>query len=94
MGKRKNRSYSEEFRTEAVNLVLKQGLTQTKVAQDLGVSQSLLSKWVKKAKEAENPGALATSERLELKRLRRENQILKQERDILKKAAAFFAKEM
>ena len=43
MGKRKNRSYSEEFRKEAVNLVLKQGLTQTKVAQDLGVSQSILN---------------------------------------------------
>jgi transposase len=60
----------------------------------LGIAQSVLSRWVARARREAEPGALTAAERDELKRLRRENDILRQERDILKKAAAFFAKEM
>jgi len=94
MAKRKRRTYTPEFRAEAVALVVEGGVSQCQVARDLGISQSLLSKWVQKAKVAALPGALTAAEREELRKLRREVNILRQERDILKKAAAFFAKEM
>ena len=94
MAKKKRRTYTPEFRAEAVALVVEGGVSQSQVARDLGIAQSLLSKWVQKAKVAALPGALTAAEREELRRLRRENNILRQERDILKKAAAFFAKEM
>ncbi len=91
---RKRRKYTPEFRAEAVALVEQEGVTQSQVACDLGISQSLLSKWVQNAKLASLPGALTAAEREEMRQLRREVSILRQERDILKKAAAFFAKEM
>ena len=91
---KKRPTYTPEFRAEAVALVVEGGVSQAQVARDLGIAQSLLSKWVQKAKVAALPGALTAAEREELRRLRRENNILRQERDILKKAAAFFAKEM
>jgi len=94
MAKKKRRTYTPEFRAEAVALVEREGVTQSQVARDLGISQSLLSKWVQNAKLAALPGALTAAEREEMRQLRRENAILRQERDILKKAAAFFAKEM
>lgn len=94
MAKKKRRTYTPEFRAEAVALVEQEGVTQSQVARDLGISQSLLSKWVQNAKVAALPGALTVAEREEMRRLKRENAILRQERDILKKAAAFFAKEM
>ena len=94
MAKRKRRTYTPEFRAEAVALVVEGGVSQCQVARDLGISQSLLSKWVQKAKVAALPGALTAAEREELRKLRREVNILRQERDILQKAAAFFAKEM
>ncbi len=91
---RKRRKYTPEFRAEAVALVEQEGVTQSQVARDLGISQSLLSKWVQNAKLASLPGALTAAEREEMRQLRREVSILRQERDILKKAATFFAKEM
>ena len=91
---RKRRKYTPEFRAEAVALVEQEGVSQSQVARDLGISQSLLSKWVQNAKLASLPGALTAAEREEMRQLRREVSILRQERDILKKAAAFFAKEM
>ncbi len=91
---RKRRKYTPEFRAEAVALVEQEGVTQSQVARDLGISQSLLSKWVQNAKLASLPGALTAAEREEMRQLRREVSILRQERDILRKAAAFFAKEM
>lgn len=94
MAKKKRRTYTPEFRAEAVALAEHEGVTQSQVARDLGISQSLLSKWVQNAKVAALPGALTVAEREEMRRLKRENAILRQERDILKKAAAFFAKEM
>ena len=94
---RKRRTYSAEFRAEAVRLVLESGLKHVRVARDLGIPESSVSRWVRQARiDAGHgqAGELTTDERAELVRLRRENRILQQEREILKKAAAFFAKEM
>ena len=87
------RKYSREFRAEAVKLVQEHGLTIGQASRDLGIHASMLSRWLKKARELAEPGALSEAERREFQRLRKENAVLKRERDILKKAAAFFAKE-
>ncbi len=90
----KRRSYTPEFKAEAVKLVLTKGLTRAQAGRDLGVSESLMGRWVQQAEEALEPqDGLSAQEREELKRLRRENSVLRMEREILKKAAAFFAKE-
>ena len=85
------RRYDEEFRREAVKLVLEGGLRPSRVARDLGVSETSLSKWLAAAKDA-SPEPISESEREELKRLRKENAQLRVERDILKKATAYFAR--
>ncbi len=93
---RKRREFSTEFKEEAVNLVLEAGMGISEVAEDLDIGRSSLYNWVKQAEADrgnEASDCLTTSEREDLKRLRRENRILKEERLILKKAAAFFAKE-
>lgn len=96
MSKRKRRSFTPEFKAEAVNQVLKKGRSINEVSEELGLYWSTLGKWVDQAKADKGkaaPGALTTEEREELKRLRREVKNLREEKDILKKAAAFFAKE-
>ncbi|CAM3245413.1 transposase [Nocardioides dubius] len=89
--------YPTEFRTEAVRLVLTTDKSMAEVARDLGISDKTLAGWVRKdrAKQTADalPGALNEHERLELKRLRKEVADLKVEREILRKAAAYFAKE-
>ena len=94
-GSKGRRSFTPEFREGAVRLVLDEGRSLTQVARDLGVGQSTVSKWVTQAKADRSKGAtgLTTAERNELRRLRREVQSLREDREILKKAAAFFAKE-
>ena len=96
MGKRR-RTYTREFKTEAVKLVTEQGYSVAEAARSLGVHETLLRSW-KHALESQgtdafpgqgNPPAIEE----ELRRLRAENKRLLAERDILKKAAAFFAKE-
>ena len=92
----KRRSFTDEFRAGAVRLVLQEGRSVAEVARDLDLWESVLHTWVKQAKADSGkgrPGVLTSSEKEELSTLRRENRLLKQERDILKKAAAFFAKE-
>jgi len=86
--------YSKEFKSEAVQLVRSSGRPVSQIARELGISGNSLRNWVKQAQidQGERQG-LTTDERDELKRLRRENRVLKQERDFLKKAAAFFARE-
>jgi transposase len=94
--KRTRRSFSDEFKAGAVRLVLEEGKTVGAVARDLDLTESSLRKWVEQARAdagRRKPGALTTGEREELSRLRKENRILQEEREILKKAAAFFAKE-
>jgi transposase len=88
--------YPAAFRVEAVELARSSGKPIPELAKDLGVSGQTLRNWVHQADVDAGqgrPGELTTAEREELRRLRRENQTLRQEREILKKAAAFFAKE-
>lgn len=88
--------YPKEFRQRAVDLVRTSGKTLGGLAKDLDVANQTLRNWVQQA-EADagrgRPGDLSTAEKTELQNLKRENRILREERDILKKAAAFFAKE-
>jgi transposase len=85
--------YSSEFKAEAVRLVLEQGLAPAQAARDLGVSQTSMDKWIRQARLSRpSDEPIAISEREELKLLRKEVSALKLEREILKKAAAYFAK--
>jgi transposase len=94
-GRRPRRSFTEEFRAGAVRLVLDEGKTVGQVARDLDLTETALREWVKRARADRTQGrtGLTTAEREELSRLRKENRILAEEREILKKAAAFFAKQ-
>ena len=86
--------YPEEFRREAIALV-RGGRTISDVAGSLGVTEPSLRTWVKRdqLERRERDDGLTVAEREELRRLRRENKRLEQERDLLKRAAAFFARE-
>ena len=93
---RKRRKFNAEFKAEAVRLCKIGDRTVRQVAKDLDLTETALREWVKRAAIDAGkgpPGALTTAEREELTRLRRENKRLQMEREILKKAAAFFAKE-
>lgn len=95
-GRRARRKFSEEFREGAVRLVLDEGRTAGAVARELDLTESALRSWVARAladRTKGKSGGLTTAERDELAKLRKENRQLRLERDILKKAAAFFAKE-
>jgi len=87
--------YAKEFRTEAVRLVRESGKSLAQIAKDLGVSEPTLRGWRKQTQldNGTRSDGLTTEEQLEVRRLRRENRVLREERDILRKAAAFFAKE-
>ena len=85
---RTRRSFSEEFKIEAVKLVTEQNYKVAEAARNLGIADNLLRRW--KDKYAENSD---DTENEELKHLRAENKRLRMERDILKKATAFFASE-
>jgi transposase len=87
-------AYPEEFRREAVQM-LRAGRTPRELAESLGVSEQTLRNWRRQDQRDrhERDDGLTSDEREELRRLRRENARLKQERDLLKRAAAFFAKE-
>ena len=86
------RKFSAEFKTEAVKLVLEQGLTPAQACRDVGIGSSTMDKWLKEARAQAKPEAVTENEREELKRLRKEVHYLKMERDILKKATAYFAR--
>jgi len=90
------KKYSDELRERATRLALESGRPVAHVARDLGVHKEALRTWVRQAKAdatGGTPTVLSIAEREELKRLRRENRVLAEEREILKKAAAFFARE-
>jgi transposase len=90
------RRYTDEFKAEAVRLVRDSARPVAQVARDLGITDHLLYRWRVEQSQAESQGHTRQSMRAdqdELVRLRRENVTLKQERDFLKRAAAFFAKE-
>src|SRR5947209_5570017 len=87
--------YPEEFRREAIRLAQLGDKPQRRLAKDLGISDVTLRNWLKqeKAERGERPGGLSSEEREELARLRDENATLRMEREILRKAAVFFARE-
>lgn len=94
--RRPRRQFTKEFKEQAVKLVLEHGKSASQVGRDLDVHDSLIGGWVKQALADAGkgaPGALTTAEKEELTKLRKENRELRIEREILKKAAAFFAKE-
>lgn len=90
--------YSKEFKLDAVSLVIEQGYTQTAAAKSLGIDSKLLHSWVKAYKKDEEASfrgqGKLSEEQLEIRRLREEVKRLTMEKEILKKATAFFAKEM
>ena len=95
MSRRNRRKYTPEQKADAVRMVREVG-NLAQVARDLELTETSLRNWVKQAEIDEGrgqEGALTTEERDELRRLRREVRTLEMERDFLKKAAAFFAKE-
>jgi transposase len=97
MNEQKKRSYTPEFKKDAVRLVTEQGYKVTEAARNLGINPSVLQRW-KTELASVGPNAFPGKGRLspeqeELQRLRKENQRLRMEREILKKAAAFFANE-
>ena len=93
--RRPKRRFTDEFKAGAVRLVLDEGKSVAQVARDLDLSESNLRIWVERARADRSHGktGLTTEERQELSRLRKENRELRMEREILKKAAAFFARE-
>ena len=95
MGKA-HRRFGKEFEAEAVRLVETSGRTQREIAEDLEIGLSTLRRWIDKRRERDleaPPPERQEDMAAQLKRLRRENEILRQEREILKRAATFFAKE-
>jgi transposase len=98
MSKKQNRrDYTEQFKSDAVNLVLSQNYSRSEVGRRLGVHQSTIARWVREFKqgseESGNEQLPARQLQEEIKKLKKEVQRLTIEREILKKAAIFFAKE-
>lgn len=87
------RDYDDAFKREALRILASSGRTVEEVAKDLGIGRSSLSKWKSHFKEVELLAGPHDDVHKELARLRRENELLRAERDLLKKATAFFAKE-
>ena len=88
-----SKRYSEEFKTEAVRQVTERGYSVSEVAERLGVSTHSLYKWIRAAQPANAEASELAKSRLEVQKLRAENRRLQEERDILKKAAAYFARD-
>jgi len=95
ISRRPRRAFTNEFKASAVRLVLDEGKSINEVARDLDLTASALGDWVRQARADRTKGktGLTTAEREELAALRKKVRQLELERDILKKAAAFFAKE-
>ena len=93
MGRSRRRQFTPGFKAEAVRMAAQSPDSLAKIARDLGMSGGTLRKWVIKAEHPPAADTVSESERAELGRLRRENRQLQMERDILKKATAFFARQ-
>ena len=91
------KKYTKEFKQDAVRLITEQGYKQTEAARNLGIDRSMLGRWIKELQADESEAFRGNGNRSgegeELRRLREENRRLRMERDVLKKATAFFAKE-
>ncbi len=81
------------FKSEAVRIVRTSGRSQREIAKDIGISISALSRWVRDEREKDLLSGPHDDQMQEIKRLRRERDLARQERDLLKKATAFFARE-
>ena len=93
MTKRERRVFTQEFKREAVRLIETSGRTIAQISEDLGVGLSTLTRWKRIYRDADLSSGPPDDVNQELVRLRKENVILRQEREILKRAATFFAKE-
>ena len=91
---RKRQNYTEDFKRDAVALVAEQGYKPSEAARSLGIGDNLIRRWRQEFEEAASGVRLGTDEREELKQLRKENRLLRMEKEILKKASQYFAKEM
>ena len=91
---RKRRNYTEDFKRDAVALVTEQGYKTSEAARSLGIGDNLIRRWKREFEEEASGTRLGADEREELKRLRKENRVLRMEKEILKKASQYFAKEM
>jgi len=92
--KRTRREYTDDFKREAVALVTEQGYKPSEAARSLGIGDNLVRRWKREFEEEASGVRLSSDEREELKRLRKENRMLRMEKEILKKASQYFAKEM
>ena len=97
--KQKRPKYTLEFKKDAAKLVIEKGYTHDQAAESLGISLSALGRWVRAERgptsvSTEKKSVLNLADQTELIRLRKENEQLRMEREILKKAAVFFAKEV
>ena len=94
---KEKKTYSKEFKLGAINLVIDQSYTRLEAAESLGISRQMLGRWIqeyeKEGVESFRGQGKLTSEQLEIRRLKEENKRLKMEKEILKKAAVFFAQE-
>ena len=94
MTARPRRSFTPEFKAHTVELVRTSGKSVAEVCRDLDLTETAVRRWLAQADiDSGRREGLTTAEREELTRLRRENRVLREEREILRKAAAFFAKE-
>ena len=91
---RKRRSYTEDFKRDAVALVTEQGYRISEAARSLDIGDNLIRRWRQQFEQEASSVGLNADEREELKRLRKENRLLRMEKEILKKASQYFAKEM
>ena len=93
-GRRARRSFSEQYKAEVVDLCRHGDKSMAEIARDLDLTESSVRRWVSQAEiDAGRREGLTSDERAELARLRKENRVLREERDILKRATLFFAKE-
>ena len=93
--RRPRRSFSKEFKAEVVQLVRTSGKTIAAIAREMDLGETAVREWVRQADvDAGRREGLTTAEREELAALRKENRVLREERDILKRATVFFAKEI
>ncbi len=93
MTRRHRRKFTDEFKAETVKLIRESGRTVGSVARELDLTETAVRGWVKQAKASGSVDTLSPDERAELRRLRKENQELRMEKEILRKATVFFAKE-
>ncbi len=91
---RKRQNYTEDFKRDAVSLVTEQGYKISEAARSLDIGANLLGRWRRQFEEEASGSRLGVDEREELKRLRKENRMLRMEKEILEKASQYFAKEM